>query len=370
MVVIKSKIKARLFIQICLAFLFLLIGVSCSKKSTVINNADIVLWENSKAISLQIDKAEIDISIIEEVYISLHTSTAKTAILGDFIEKESFLVFSPLIPLTPGLKYDINQGKSLLKTITIPLPPTAEAPILTTIYPSNDSVPENLLKMYFKFSKPMQEVRSLDFIKVINTSTDSLVDVFLDLQPELWNKERTQLTLWLDPGRIKRDLIPNKERGLPIIQNNTYELTVSNSWKDVSGIPLIKAFSKKLIVGKRDNESPVIETWKVEVPAKNTNESLKILFNESMDGVLAKEVIEIYSRNNTVIKGVFFITENEKTLVFTPNKLWREGQYYMLVDAKFEDLAGNNLNRLFDTDLHKEVTLSQDSIQKRNFVIE
>ena len=39
---------------------------------------------------------------------------------------------------------------------------------------------------------------------------------FLDLQPELWNAEGTVLTLWLDPGRIKRDLIPNKELGIPL----------------------------------------------------------------------------------------------------------------------------------------------------------
>ena len=36
--------------------------------------------------------------------------------------------------------------------------------------------------------------------------------IFLELENELWNPEHTQLTLWLDPGRIKRDLIPNQRK--------------------------------------------------------------------------------------------------------------------------------------------------------------
>ena len=62
----------------------------------------------------------------------------------------------------------------------------------------------------------MQEGQALENITVIKNGKDTIPSIFLDLQPELWNKERTILTLWLDPGRIKRDLQPNKKLGLPL----------------------------------------------------------------------------------------------------------------------------------------------------------
>jgi hypothetical protein len=41
----------------------------------------------------------------------------------------------------------------------------------------------------------------------------------------------------------------------------------------------------------------------------------------------------------------------EKQLNFIPNKPWSPGQYNLQVEARLEDLAGNNLNRLFDRDV-------------------
>ena len=77
------------------------------------------------------------------------------------------------------------------------------------IYPTQDTVPENLLKIYLQFSKPMREGQALRHIELLKNNRDTLPGVFLDLQPELWNVDRTTLTVWLDPGRIKRDLQPN-----------------------------------------------------------------------------------------------------------------------------------------------------------------
>ena len=71
----------------------------------------------------------------------------------------------------------------------------------------------------------MQEVRnSLEYIKVINLNTQKEEDIFLTLETELWNADHTELTLWLDPGRIKKDLIPNQKLGIPIKNGNSYEL--------------------------------------------------------------------------------------------------------------------------------------------------
>ncbi|NAS30576.1 hypothetical protein GTQ40_06310 [Flavobacteriaceae bacterium R38] len=368
MAIKKIKTEARSFFQTGLAFLLLFCFISCSQKKVTAKETTVV-WENKQAVALQLSSLKIETSAIDQLKINLHSSAAGTAILGDYKVDGANVTFQPLIPLTPNLKYDIYQGETLIETIEIPLPPGSETPIVTSIFPSKDSVPENLLKMYFKFSKPMQEVRSLDFIKVYDLQNDSLVDVFLDLQPELWDKERTRLTLWLDPGRIKTDLIPNLEKGIPIVQNREYKVVISPEWKDYSGVPLGKEYHKTLKVGKRDSNSPVITNWNIKIPQATTKEPMVIRFNEAMDAILATEVITVYTEDEAIVNGTFSIENDEKTLLFTPDTAWKKGSYYFVVDAKFEDLAGNNLNRLFDTDLHAKVTLNQEPFQKRAFTV-
>ena len=59
----------------------------------------------------------------------------------------------------------------------------------------------------------MQEGHSLENILLIRNEKDTIRDAFLDLQPELWNKEGTVLTLWFDPGKDqKRSCSPMKDQ--------------------------------------------------------------------------------------------------------------------------------------------------------------
>jgi len=132
----------------------------------------------------------------------------------------------------------------------------------------------------------------------------------------------------------------------------------------------MKEHHKILKVGARDSNSPVITDWDLQIPEIDTKKPLVIQFTEPMDAILATEVIEVFTKDRNLVKGVFSLEKNDKSLLFTPDKRWEKGDYYFLVDAKFEDLAGNNLNRLFDTDLHAKVTLNQEPIQKRVFTID
>ena len=89
------------------------------------------------------------------------------------------------------------------------------------IYPTTDSVPLNLLKMTLEFDHPMDKSRSFDHLSFYSEG-EELGLPFLDLQTELWNLERTRLTLWLDPGRIKQGLIPNERDGNPLKSERIY----------------------------------------------------------------------------------------------------------------------------------------------------
>jgi len=176
-------------------------------------------------------------------------------LLGDFERANHEMLFRPIVPFDKGKTYEIRYQKKTIGEFSIRATKNTVKPTITAIYPSRDTVPENLLKMYLVFSKPMQEVQNaLDFIEVYNVTDAVNTSIFLELQNELWNKEHTELTLWLDPGRIKTDLIPNRNHGLPLEAGKEYKITVSTEWTDAQNNKLDKVYVKKLYVDQKDRK--------------------------------------------------------------------------------------------------------------------
>lgn len=283
--------------------------------------------------------------------LSIHvTGNRETRVLGSMATGESGYVFRPLIPFTAGQSYEIHHKEMLLSSFKVASGLAGTSPELLAIYPSKDTVPENLLKVYLQFSQPMQEVGdALQFIEVTDKTTGEQVDIFLPLESELWNKEHDRLTLWLDPGRIKTDLIPNREKGLPLKKGHEYEINISQSWLSASGKPLGSRVKKVLYVTDRDSRKLDINTWKISVPRAGSKGPLRLQFGEAIDAILARETLAVTSPEGDVLEGHFVLSEQEKEIIFTPVNYWKKGAYVLNVDAKLEDIAGNNLSRLFDS---------------------
>ena len=51
------------------------------------------------------------------------------------------------------------------------------------------------------------------------------------------------------------------------------------------------------------------------------------------------------------VVGKNVISDNQEEYLFAPTKPWSVGVYQILIEARLEDLAGKNLNRVFDEDL-------------------
>lgn len=262
------------------------------------------------------------------------------------------------------------MSNKLLSEIEIPSGNILNAPEVISVYPSSDTLPLNLLKTYITFSKPMQEGRALENIAVIKNGKDTIPSIFLDLQPELWNKERTVLTLWLDPGRVKRDLQPNKKLGSPLEQGASYQIVIKQDWRDAEGVSLSYTYHKEFVVGFRDSLSPDPNTWRIDTPKAGSKQSLKIELNEPLDYVLLKNAIRVIDNKGNVLNGVIETKGGETIFHFTPSAAWSAGDYTFEIQSRLEDLAGNNLNRLFDKDLTKKSTGVQKEIYKRSFHIQ
>jgi len=289
--------------------------------------------------------------------------------LGTYKSIDDRIVFTPPIPLTYGAAYEVVYKNKQIGTIQVPMPGAEHAASVIHVFPTADTLPENLLKIYVQFSAPMREGEALQHIHLLTEHHDTIPDVFLDLQPELWDTSRTVLTVWLDPGRIKRDLIPNRTMGNPLQQAKHYIISISNNWKDAQGLPLRQSFSRQFVAAKRDTISPQPEHWKLISPTANTDKQLEVNFGEPLDYYLQLETIQILNSNKKPVAGKKFNLENGNGFSFSPEQPWQPGRYYLHIASYLEDLAGNNLNRLFDRDLQVKKTKSIGEFMERTFVI-
>ena len=200
----------------------------------------------------------------------------------------------------------------------------------------------------------MREGQSHQYVSLLKNGTDTLPGVFLDLQPELWNADRTLLTLWLDPGRIKRDLQPNKRLGAPLRTGTRYQLVVSSAWPDAQGAVLGTLASKTFVAVRRDSLSPDVAKWSIHPPQSGSLEPVAIDFGEALDYSLLTETLHVKNPLGAVVPGSWQVEDNEKRVRFKPEKPWQSGGYELRVEGRLEDLAGNNLNRPFDRDISRK----------------
>ncbi len=87
--------------------------------------------------------------------------------------------------------------------------------VVTAITPSAETWPENLLRFYIHFSAPMSRRGAIGFVSLVDDKGQTLSDVFLEVNANLWNDDDTRFTVLFDPGRVKRGILPNSSSGVP-----------------------------------------------------------------------------------------------------------------------------------------------------------
>src|SRR5262249_9129673 len=148
----------------------------------------------------------------------------------------------------------------------VPQPPKVSTTEVREIYPSADVLPENLLKFYLHFSAPMSRGHIYDHIHLLDEKGRAVELPFLEIDEELWNPAMTRLTLFIDPGRIKRGVTPLEEIGPSLQAGRQYTLQIDHDWKDGAGNSLKRDFRKVFKVAPPDREPPDPDTWKIRAP--------------------------------------------------------------------------------------------------------
>jgi hypothetical protein len=238
------------------------------------------------------------------------------------------------------------------------------------VYPSVSVVPENLLKFYLHFSAPMSRGHIYDYLVLRDEKGKPVEIPFLEIDEELWNAEMTRLTLFLDPGRIKRGVKPLEEVGPSLESGKQYTLTISPEWRDATGTRLMKGFSKEFTVAPPDRDAPDPTRWKVHAPTVGSREALRVELSEPLDRALLERVFRVIDSGQNPIAGNIVVGNEERLWSFEPNMPWKSGTYRIQIPTTIEDLAGNNIGKPFDVDLFDRVERSTNrAVVFLNFTI-
>lgn len=220
-------------------------------------------------------------------------------------------------------------------------------PKILVVYPTTDSIPVNILRFYIQFSGSMQEMNILEHIKLSNEDSKDITGVFFESQYELWNEDRTKVTLIVDPGRVKLGLLANNKIGRAFDIGKKYTLTIDSLLMDFNDQKLNEKISKTFIAVEEDSVPPDSKNWKLFLPKANSSDAMFVEFEDKIDHVSAHTFIKVF-KNNREIQGEISLGNQEQNWTFKPVKNWKKGKYSIIVNTRLEDIAANSLNQIFD----------------------
>jgi hypothetical protein len=285
-------------------------------------------------------------------------------VAGKYGVVQEVVRFTPLFPFDEGREYAVVFDPSRLPggqayepwrtqvlRAVVGRPAVARSPstVVTHVHPSGDVVPANQLRMYLHFSAPMDWRSGFDYLTLLDENGREVVDAFLPLDADFWNDDRTRYTVFFDPGRVKRGILPNKQMGRALEAGRRYTLVVKREWRDGHGLPLKEEFRREFRAAPAIERPLSTSTWKIALPASGTRAPLTVTFPEPLDHGLLRRALGL-ARDGTRIEGEIAIEAAETRWVFTPSAVWSPGEYQLVALSFLEDLAGNRIGRAFEVD--------------------
>ena len=198
-------------------------------------------------------------------------------------------------------------------------------------YPSGPSVPENLLRIELRFSRPLREPLPMDRVKLIGENGQALQDVFLDLP--LPNPDATRVTLLLNPARVKSGVGANLAIGRALHFGSTVTLVVDDP-------ALARPLRKTWRVTGPDTEGPNPALWTFDRPTRGTRLPMVVHLDRPIASS-SEALIAVRGPDNRRVAGVARLENGESTWQFTPAHVWRTGTYAVVTHPELEDPAGN-----------------------------
>jgi hypothetical protein len=193
----------------------------------------------------------------------------------------------------------------------------------------------------------MGQQGGLDHVVLLDHKGRELDGALLPLETDLWNADRTRFTVIFDPGRVKREILPNRQMGRPLRAGEMVTLLVKEDWLDARAVPLKSEFRRAYRVGRADERPLDTASWRITSPPAGTREPLAVTFPEPLDHGLLQRALRV-EYAGAPVAGDLRIGSGETRWMFTPGRPWQPGAYTVVVLPTLEDLAGNRIGRAFE----------------------
>ncbi|MDW3192462.1 MAG: hypothetical protein R8G66_08855 [Cytophagales bacterium] len=287
------------------------------------------------------------------------------SVAGKYEIAGSTMIFNPRFDPPPGVTYtmvfEVSEAYSLIaqsrpnglpnsvqETFQFPTLQPIYGKAIGAIYPLADVLPANLLRMYVYFNQPMGLTNPHDHVWLINEAGERINTPFVEITEGLWNANRTRLTLFFHPGRVKRGVGPNLTMGAVLEPGNSYQLSFDPEWKDALGRAIGETSPKSFRVSEADRNRINPQNWTIQAPMSGSIEPIQINWSKPLDYALAKRMISVIHENQDV-PVIAELFDHERQLQLIPSSEWSAGKYFLEIDPRLEDLAGNTAFHLFDT---------------------
>lgn len=267
------------------------------------------------------------------------------------------LLFRPRLPFARGVVHVLLRrtadARGWLELARLQRPAAVSQPsaVVTAIRPDVDEVPENLLRCSVAFSNEMEEGSAAGRVRLEDAAGDELLHTLFPMPPELWDRQRRRLTLLLEPGRIKRGLVPNRALGAPLSGLREFHVVVDATIRDVDGAMLAAGARRGYRVGPPVRSRVDPARWSVGWPPAGTRDVLAVVFERPLDHALALRCLVVRDEQGRPLPGSAALDPGAVRWTFRPAAPWPDVGVRLHVDPALEDLAGNSVRRVFDRDL-------------------
>ena len=283
------------------------------------------------------------------------------AVLGKYAVADRALRFTPLFPFDEGRQYQVrfdparvpgagaDSGGVMEASVGRPASTATPSTSVARVYPSGGDVPENLLRMYIEFSAPMGRKSGLEYISLLDSAGNEIKGAVLPIEYEFWSPDHTRFTVFFDPGRVKKGILPNRQMGRPLEVGRSVTLVISHEWRDAHGLPLKQDYRRTFQVGPAEEKPLDPASWRIEAPAAGTHTSVVVTFPRPLDHGLLMRALGV-RRNGQPVDGDVLIERGEMRWTFAPTEPWQPGSYDLLALDVLEDPAGNQVGRAFEVE--------------------
>jgi hypothetical protein len=207
------------------------------------------------------------------------------------------------------------------------------------IRPATHWLPANILRFYKHFSEPAEVAFERSELQSVTAEGLLVSDAFLLLNDELWSPDGRRLTVFMEPGRIKRGMGPDPTHESALIPGRSYRLDVRTGGRVLS----------KVFDVLPPAMEPLLETdWQVRGPPVRSRRPLKVAFDRVMDDAIVAQEVQVQGADGLRLPGVQALSDDGRRLVFHPDNRWEDAEHRLVFSRRFEDVCGNRFDEALD----------------------